>query len=70
MVFRYATGTFNSLQYSISNFYMNWETKNLVVLSAGGGMSTHSSILAWRIPWTKESNGLQGHKESDRTEVT
>ena len=23
------------------------------------GMSTHSSILAWRIPWTEESGGLQ-----------
>ena len=23
------------------------------------GMATHSSILAWRIPWTKESGGLQ-----------
>ena len=22
------------------------------------GMSTHSSILAWRIPWTRESSGL------------
>ena len=36
------------------------------------GMATHSSILAWRIPWTEESGGLQsmGHKESDTTEVT
>ena len=23
------------------------------------GMATHSSILAWRIPWTEESDGLQ-----------
>ena len=23
------------------------------------GMSTHSSILAWRIPWTEELGGLQ-----------
>ena len=23
------------------------------------GMATHSSILAWRIPWTEESGGLQ-----------
>ena len=22
------------------------------------GMATHSSILAWRIPWTEEPNGL------------
>ena len=34
------------------------------------GMATHSRILAWRIPWTEESGGLQskGHKESDTTE--
>ena len=23
------------------------------------GMTTHSSILAWRIPWTEEPSGLQ-----------
>ena len=23
------------------------------------GMATHSSILAWRIPWTVEPEGLQ-----------
>ena len=27
--------------------------------SPGGGMSTHSSILAWEIPWTEESGRLQ-----------
>ena len=34
------------------------------------GMATHSSILAWRIPWTEEPGGLQswGCKESDMTE--
>ena len=34
------------------------------------GMATHSSILAWRIPWTEEPGGLQswGRKELDRTE--
>ena len=33
-------------------------------------MATHSSILAWRIPWTEELGGLQptGRKESDTTE--
>ena len=25
----------------------------------GEGMATHSSIIAWRIPWTEESGGLQ-----------
>ena len=33
-------------------------------------MSTHSSILAWRIPWMKEAGGLQSwaHKELNTTE--
>ena len=26
--------------------------------SPGGGMATQSSILAWRIPWTEEADGL------------
>ena len=32
-------------------------------------MATHSSILAWRIPWTEELGGLQsaGCKELDTT---
>ena len=36
------------------------------------GMATHSSILAWEIPWTEESGRLQstGCKESDTTEAT
>ena len=25
------------------------------------GMATHSSILAWEIPWTEEPGGLQPH---------
>ena len=33
-------------------------------------MATHSSILAWRIPWTEEPGGLQsmGLQELDTTE--
>ena len=27
--------------------------------SPGGGYATHSSILAWRIPWTEEPSGIQ-----------
>jgi len=27
--------------------------------SSGEKMATHSSILAWRIPWTEEPTGLQ-----------
>ena len=36
------------------------------------GMATHSRILAWRIPWTKEpgSYSPQGRTESDTTEAT
>ena len=39
-----------------------WETR---VRSLGQedplekGLDTHSSILAWRIPWTEEPGGLQ-----------
>ena len=34
-------------------------------------MATHSSILAWRIPWTEEPGGLQSScKELDTTEVS
>ena len=34
------------------------------------GMATHSSILAWKIPWAEESGGLQstGSQKSDTTE--
>ena len=33
------------------------------------GMATHSSILAWRIPWTEEPGGLQSMgSKSDTTE--
>ena len=33
-------------------------------------MTTHSSLLAWEIPWTEELGGLQsmGSQESDTTE--
>ena len=34
------------------------------------GKATHSSTLAWRIPWTEEPGGLQlmGSQELDTTE--
>ena len=37
----------------------------------GKEMATHSSILAWKIPWTEEPGRLQSmgsHKELDTTE--
>ena len=30
-------------------------------------MTTHSSSLAWEIPWTEEGSSPWGHKESDMT---
>ena len=35
-------------------------------------MATHSSILAWRIPWTAKPGGLWSieSQKSDMTEVT
>jgi len=41
------------------------ETQEMRVQSLGqedpleGEMATHSSILAWEIPWTEEPGGLQ-----------
>ena len=56
----------------VKNLPAMWETQ---VRSLGWEdplekeMVTHSSILAWRIPWTEEPGGLQsmGYKESDVT---
>ena len=37
------------------------------------GMETHSSILAWRIPWTEEPDSLQsqtvGHDRHDSAQL-
>ena len=46
----------------VRNLPVAWETQ---VPSLGGeeplekGMTAHSSILAWRIPWTEEPSGVQ-----------
>ena len=34
------------------------------------GMATHSSILAWRIPWTEEPGGLQSMWSQSRTQLS
>ena len=38
----------------------------------GEGMETHSSIFAWRIPWTEEPGGYGpwGNKGLDTSETT
>ena len=54
------------------------ETEETPVQSLGwedpleDGMATHSSVLAWRIPWTEEPARLQsiGCTESGVTEAT
>ena len=32
------------------------------------GMATHSSALAWRIPWTEEPGGLQSMGSQSQTQ--
>ena len=34
------------------------------------GMATHSSIPAWRIPWTEEPGGLQFMRLQSRTSLS
>ena len=49
----------------VKNLLANAETQETWVRSLGQEdtleetMATHSSILAWRIPWTKQLSGLQ-----------
>jgi len=57
----------------IKNLPAMQETQEMWVQSLGwegvpgGGNATHSSILAWEIPWTEEPGGLQS-KESQRVQ--
>ena len=34
------------------------------------GMATHSSILAWRVPWTEEPGGLQSMELQSQTRLS
>ena len=34
------------------------------------GMATHCSILAWKIPWTEESGGLQSMESRSQTRLS
>ena len=36
-----------------------WSLGQEDLLEWGGGMATHSSMLAWEVPWTEELGGLQ-----------
>ena len=37
--------------------------------AAGGGMVTHSSILAWKIPWTEEPGGATVHGAAEEPDM-
>ena len=60
----------------VKNPPANSEMQAMLFQSLGGEdpleeeTTTHSSILAWRIPWTEEPGGPWGLKESDITEHT
>ena len=62
----------------VKNLPAMQEPQEMQVLSLGWedpleeDMATHSTIPAWRIPWTEESGGLQfkGCKELDITDET
>ena len=49
----------------VKNFHAKQEMQETRIQSLGWEdpleeeMATHSSILAWRIPWTEETGGLQ-----------
>ena len=61
--------TVNLVAYSVKNLpavqetrvrYLGWEDP------LENEMATHSSILAWRNPWTEEPGGLQSFLQSQR----
>ena len=57
----------------VKNAPANEETQETWVQSLGWKdlleeeMATHSSILAWRIPWTEEPGGLQSMGSQSQT---
>ena len=72
-MFSYSTLKTSLVAQTVKGLPTMWETR---VQSLGGkdllkkGMAAHSSILAWRNPWTEEPDGYSpwGHKESDMIE--
>ena len=59
----------------VKNLHAMQEPQEMQVGSLGWedpleeGMATHSSILAWRIPWTEESGGLQSIGSQSGTQL-
>ena len=53
-------GTWQATVYGVSRVRHNLATKLLLLkFTLEKEMATHSSILAWRIPWTEEPGVLQ-----------
>ena len=48
---------------------LSWCSFARIIYGCEREMATHSSILAWRIPWTEEPSRLQseGSRESETT---
>ena len=57
---------------TVKNLPATWETQDRSLDREDPlekGMATHSSILAWRIPWIEETGGLQSRGlQTDTTE--
>ena len=72
-------GSFTSLELTaVHRVAQSWTWLKWLSICAclGEGMATHSSIIAWRIPWTEEPGGLPsmgshrvGHNWSDLAAV-
>ena len=60
----------------VKNMLAMRETQKLQVRSLGWEdplekrIATHSNILAWRIPWTEEPEGLQLMGSQSQTQLT
>ena len=70
-LFQWDNSSENPFFFTLSDLIHWWTVKNLPEMSGTRvqslgqedllekGIATHSRILAWRIPWTEESGGLQ-----------
>ena len=57
----------------VKNLFVMQETHEMLLQSMGwedpleDGMATHSSVLAWRTPWTEEPGRLQSSGSQSQT---
>ena len=52
-------GTRGHLRKGSLQMQLNLGSQGEIILDLGWEMATHSSILAWKIPWTEEPGRLQ-----------